>query len=110
MMYFMSLLILTQLVLVIVMWGIWQEFRKIRESVDQYVQGLHVASTQRRSHATTEGFPLYDVFAIWAWRDGNWELEEDTVPPGHESHLPPKHPGAFEGERVRVQCVKRGAR
>ena len=110
MIYLVSLLILAQLLLVIVMWGIWQELRKTREAIQTYVQGLRLASTHRRTTVTTEGALGYEVFAVWVWRAGNWELDKDTVPAGHEAGLPPAFPGAFEGDRVRVQCSQQSVR
>jgi len=88
------------LLVLLLMAGLWIDLRRAIAEVKSRLPkgpGPHVHNTG--------GIPA-GGYALWAYRDGQWQLERDSSEPGFQCGPPPGRAGWYEGEIVKTSCAR----
>ncbi len=78
----------------------------VRRALDQIESRLPECTM---SHIHSRGAIATGGYTLWAYREGDWQLEKDYSEPGFACGPPPARTGWYEGEIVRTGSVRKPA-
>jgi hypothetical protein len=76
----------------------------VRRALDQIKSQL---PQHTMDHVHNTGAIATGGYTLWAYREGDWQLEKDYSEPGFACGPPPARTGWYEGEIVRTGSVRK---
>ena len=95
------------LVILYVVNNIWTELESIRRLL-QAKPLPSISVGKKKTVLTNSTLAILVAYAIWVWRDGQWQLDLSSIPAGYEPGKSPSFQGTYPGQRIKTECMRRG--